>query len=75
MAYNPQKDVKDVKNNIAAAINASALSVDGSSPISDTINNTAEIAMRIKRSVFPMFFFINQMYESNWFKKQRRLLV
>ena len=49
-----------------ARINATALSVDGSTSNNDTTNSTAEIAMRIKRSVFPMFFFINQMYGCYW---------
>jgi hypothetical protein len=67
MAYIPQKVVKDVKINIAATINATSFNVDGNKSINDPTNSTAAIAMRIKRSVFPMFFFMNQIYTKYWF--------
>ncbi len=59
--------MKEVKVKITATINAIMFNVLGNKSNSATINNTAAIAMRIKRSVFPMFFFIVQMYVSTWF--------
>jgi hypothetical protein len=65
--YKPQNDVKEVKINITATSNATTFNVDGNKSTNDPINKTDAIAMRIKRSVFPMFFFMNQMYVSSWF--------
>ncbi len=58
--------MNDVRIKITASKSATTLSVDGSKSNNDTIKSTAEIAMRIKRSVFPMFFFIDQMYVCYW---------
>lgn len=65
--------MKDVKINIAATINATTFNVDGNKSINDPTNRTDAIAMRIKRSVFPMFFFMDQMYVSSWLLKQQKL--
>jgi hypothetical protein len=54
--YNPQNDVKEVKIKSVAAIKAITFNVGGNTSIKDPTKSTAAIAMRIKRSVLPMFF-------------------